>query len=121
MAAGSSEQKRKAYRLGFTAEWKAAAYLLFKGYGIVAMRYRTHGGEIDIIARKKDLIAFVEVKARRSVDQAIAAVGYAAQTRIRATSLHWLSRQKDASRLSLRYDVIAVLPRRLPVHIPDVF
>lgn len=121
MAKKPHEKKLAAYRRGFVAEYLAALFLLVKGYHIVAMRYRTKSGEVDIVARKGDLSIFIEVKARRSVDDALSAVGFATQRRIEAASLHWLSKQKDAAKLSLRYDVVAVLPWRLPVHFKDVF
>ena len=121
MAEKPQDKKLAAYRRGFVAEYVAAIFLLFKGYHIAAMRYRSKGGEVDIVARKGDLAIFVEVKARRSVDDALFAVGFAAQRRIEAASLHWLSKQKDAAKLSRRYDIVAVLPWRLPVHFKDVF
>jgi hypothetical protein len=61
------ERKRRSERKGRRAELFAALALMLKGYRIVNMRYRTPVGEIDIVARKRDLIAFVEVKARRDL------------------------------------------------------
>lgn len=57
-------RKLKALKRGHIAEYRAALCLMLKGYRIVAMRYRTRLGEIDIIARRGDLVACVEVKAR---------------------------------------------------------
>ena len=114
-------RKLKALRRGYLAEYRAALCLLLKGYRIVAMRHRTKLGEIDIIARRGDLIACVEVKARRDGDSAVFAVTGTAQHRIRAASDIWLSRQPDAHRLSLRYDIVAVLPWQLPKHFVDAF
>lgn len=111
----------KAFRRGHVSEYIAALYLIAKGYRIRAIRYRTKLGEIDIIARRRDLVICVEVKARRSVDGAVHAVTATAQRRIRAASDIWLSRQPDAHRLSLRYDIVAVLPWRLPKHFADAF
>lgn len=51
--------------LGRRGEQLACRYLRQKGYQIVAQRFRTKFGEIDIIARKQNLLAFVEVKTRR--------------------------------------------------------
>lgn len=113
--------RRKAERRGYISEYIAALVLMLKGYRIVALRYRTKLGEIDIIARKRDLAVFVEVKARRDELRAVDAVSYAAQKRIRNASDLWLSRQPDYSRLSQRYDIVAVLPGRLPRHFPDAF
>jgi len=111
----------KAFRRGHVSEYLAALYLLAKGYRIRAIRYRTKAGEIDIIARRGDLVVCVEVKARRDVDSAVFAVTGAAQRRIRAASEVWLARQPDAHRLSLRYDIVAVPPWRLPRHFVDAF
>ncbi|NTF30731.1 YraN family protein [Rhizobium skierniewicense] len=113
--------RRRAERRGHIAEYWAALYLLLKGYRILALRYRTRSGEIDIIARKKDVIAFIEVKARASETGAIDAVSSASQVRIRAAADLWLSRRKDAAALSLRFDIVAVLPRRMPKHFIDAF
>lgn len=113
--------RRRAFRRGHRAELAAALYLFAKGYRILAIRYRTKAGEIDIIARKGDLIACVEVKARASEEGAVFAVTGSAQHRIRAASDVWLARQPDAHLLSVRYDIVAVLPWRLPRHLPDAF
>ena len=115
------EARRKALRKGRTGEWFAAAMLRAKGYRIVVRNFRTKLGEIDIVARKGDLIAFVEVKARASTDEALDAVSRKARQRIANAAEQWIARQKDASRLSWRFDIIAVSPMRWPVHIEDAF
>ncbi|CAN7162142.1 YraN family protein [Rhizobium sp. LjRoot30] len=115
------KKRKKAERRGRTSEYIAAAYLLLKGYRIVALRYRTRAGEVDIIARRGDVAVFVEVKARREEGLAVDAVSFAAQQRIRAASDIWLSRQADAASLSQRYDIVAVLPGRWPRHFRDAF
>lgn len=116
-----SDGRRKAERRGRVSEYVAALYLLCKGYRIVALRHRTKLGEIDIIARKRDLVIFVEVKARRSENAAVDAVSYMAQKRIRAASDLWLARQRHGAGLSQRYDIIAIRPGRLPRHFQDAF
>ena len=115
------EARRKALRKGRTGEWFAAAMLRAKGYRIVARNFRTKLGEIDIVARKGDLIAFVEVKARPSATEAIDAVSFEAQRRIANAADIWIGRQKDASRLSWRFDIVAVPPLRWPIHFEDAF
>jgi len=114
-------RRLKAFRRGHVAEYLAALYLLAKGYRIEAIRFRTPLGEIDIVARRGDLVACVEVKARRETGDAVFAVTATAQRRIRAASEVWLSRRADAHRLSLRYDIVAVRPWRLPRHFEDAF
>lgn len=116
-----SVDRRKALRRGHVSEYLAALYLMLKGYRIIALRYRTKLGEIDIIARKRNLAIFVEVKARREEMSAIDAVSPTAQNRIRAASDLWLSRQRDSAVLSQRYDIVAILPGRLPRHFPNAF
>ncbi len=114
-------RRRKALRRGSAAEYIAAIFLMLKGYRILALRHRTKLGEIDIIARKGDLAVFVEVKARADETGAVDAVSYASQKRIRAASDLWLARQRDYARLSQRYDIVAIVPRKLPRHFPDAF
>jgi len=111
----------RAYRHGNRSEWLAAMALRLKGYRIVARNFRTRAGEIDIIARRGDLVAIVEVKARRDLTAAMDAVGANAQRRIEAAADRWLARQADYARLSVRFDLVAVLPRRWPVHVENLF
>lgn len=115
------EKRQRSLRYGKWSEAFAAFALRLKGYRIVARNFRTRAGEIDIIARKGDLAAIVEVKARDSAELAAAAVGAQSRERIRRAAGHWLARQPDADRLSLRFDIIAVLPRSWPVHLEDAF
>ncbi|WP_137129926.1 YraN family protein [Rhizobium sp. FY34] len=114
-------RRRRAERYGRLSEYVAAGFLMIKGYRILALRHRTPMGEIDIIARKRDLVIFIEVKARARSADAVDAVGGATQRRIRDASDLWLSRRRDAHLLSQRYDIIAVQPWRFPVHIQDAF
>ena len=111
----------RAFRRGHVSEYIAALYLAAKGYRIRAIRFRTKLGEIDISARRGDLVVCVEVKARRDVESAVFAVTGTTQRRIRAASELWLARQPDAHRLSFRYDIVAVLPWRFPRHFEDAF
>ena len=68
------EKKRVAFFRGHSAERFAAMVLLLKGFRIVARRYRTRLGEIDLIARRGNLVLIVEVKARSSLEAAQLAV-----------------------------------------------
>lgn len=121
MAVRGPDSRRRAERRGRSAEWIAALCLLARGFRPLAMRHRTPLGEIDIIARRGDLVIFVEVKARASEGLALDAVSAATARRIRAASDLWLSRQPDAARLSSRFDIVAVIPWRWPRHFPDAF
>ncbi|WP_312796376.1 YraN family protein [Tianweitania sp.] len=116
-----AKAKLQAYKRGHTSEALAALALMLKGYRIVARRYRTKGGEIDLIARRGNLILIVEVKARASLSQAMDAISPSAQRRIEAAADLWLARQRDYARLSLRFDMVAVLPWRWPIHVPNIY
>lgn len=121
MAADPYRARFRNYRRGHRGEWLAALALMAKGYRIVARRYRTPLGEIDLIARRGDLVLIVEVKVRPTLIEAMDAVGYESTRRIEGAADLWLARQPDYGRLSVRFDLVAVLPRRWPVHVPNVF
>lgn len=113
----SADQRRKAYHRGHKGEYLAGWALRLKGYRIVAKRFKTKSGEVDIIARRGNLIAMVEVKARPTLEQAMDAVSVTALRRIEAAGDDWLTKQSDYAKLSIRYDLMAVLPRRWPIHV----
>ena len=110
-----------AYRHGLRAEIAAATLLLAKGYRLLARRYRTPLGEIDLIVKRGRTIAFVEVKARASPAEALDSVGRSAEQRIVGAADLWLARHPDAAGLDLRYDMVLVVPWRLPRHLPNAF
>jgi putative endonuclease len=110
-----------AERKGRKGETLAAVFLMLKGYRIIARRYKTKLGEVDIIARRRDVVAMVEVKARASVVEAMDAVDHSTMRRIEAAGDIWLSKQRDFARLNIRYDLIAILPRKWPVHVESLF
>lgn len=114
-------ERLQAYRRGHRAEYFAALALVAKGYRIIARRYRTKCGEIDLIARRGDVVAIVEVKARPTLAEAMEAIGHTAARRIEAATDHWLAQQADYARLCIRFDMVAVLPWRWPIHVENIF
>lgn len=118
---GQKPSRKQAYALGHRAEALAALSLRLKGYRILARRYRSRSGEIDLIARRGNLIAIIEVKARPTLVLAMEAISSRAEQRINRTADEFLSRQKDYAQLSVRFDLIAVLPWRWPVHVENIF
>ena len=121
VAASQSERRRGFFRKGHRGERFAALALRLKGYRILAVRFRTKSGEIDLVARRGDLVIFVEVKARPTLTEAMNAVGPHAQRRIEAAADRFLSKQADYGTLSARFDIVAVLPRRWPVHVENAW
>jgi putative endonuclease len=110
-----------AFRTGLSAEARAAAYLMAKGYRILAKRFRSPYGEIDIVARKRNLLAFIEVKARASLDDAAYAVTSRQQARIINTAQAWLMAHPEHAEFELRFDAMLIAPRHLPRHLLAAF
>ena len=117
----ASPERVAAFRTGISAETRAAAYLIAKGYRILAKRYRTPHGEIDIVARRRNLIAFVEVKARASLDEAAYAVTPRQQQRIVNAAQAWLMAHPEHAEFDLRFDAVLIAPRSLPRHLLAAF
>ncbi len=114
-------ERQVAFRLGLSAESRAAAFLIAKGYRILARRYRTPVGEIDIVARRRKLLVFVEVKARERLDDAAWSVTDRQRARIVAAAEAWLAANSDRAIEDIRFDAMLVSPGRIPRHIPAAF
>ena len=117
----ASPARVAAFRTGLSAEARAAAYLMAKGYRILERRFRTPHGEIDIVARRRHLVAFIEVKARASLDEAAYAVTLRQQARIIAAAQAWLVAHPEHAEFELRFDAMLIAPRRLPRHLLAAF
>ena len=113
--------RQRAFKKGIWSERVAALVLRLKGYRILARRFRCRAGEIDLIGAKRDLIVFVEVKARHTPREAVDAVGFEHQNRIRNAADFWIARQRDLSGYSFRFDIIAVTPFRWPEQFENAF
>lgn len=117
MSVRTAKDRRSALWWGHVAEALAALVLVSKGYRILARRYQVKGGEIDIVARRGDTVAFVEVKARRTLDEAHAAIDHVKRRRISRAVRVWLMANPWAMRLTLRGDAISLAPWRWPAHV----
>jgi putative endonuclease len=114
-------ERQVAFRFGLSAETRAAALLLAKGFRIVARRWRSPVGEIDLVARRGRLLVFVEVKARASFDDAAEAVTPRQRRRIIAAAQAWLTRHAKDLDCDIRFDAVLVVPWRVPRHLPAAF
>ena len=117
----AAPERVAAFRTGLSAETLAAAFLMAKGYRILARRFRTSHGEIDLIAKRRNLVAFVEIKARATLDEAAFAVTPRQQRRIIDAAQGWLIAHPEHAELELRFDAILIAPRRLPRHLLAAF
>ncbi len=118
---GPRPERIVAFRRGLSAESRAAMLLIAKGYRSAARRWKTPLGEIDIIARRRGALVFVEVKARERADAAAAAVTERAKRRVIAAAELWLARNPDDAGREIRFDVMLVAPGRIPQHIVNAF
>lgn len=116
----SADNWRQAYKKGHRGEYLAGWALRLKFFRIVERRYKTKSGEIDLIARRGSLILMVEVKARPTLEQAMDAISTTALRRIEAAGDEWLAKQADYAKLSIRYDLMAILPRSWPIHVEAI-
>jgi putative endonuclease len=114
-------ERQIAFRTGISAESRAAVVLIAKGFRILARRWRSPVGEIDIIARRRNLLVFVEVKAREKLDDAAWSVTERQRARIVAAAQAWLARYPDENIHDIRFDVMLVAPGRIPRHMPGAF
>jgi putative endonuclease len=114
-------ERQAAFRVGISAESRAAAFLIAKGFRILARRWRSPLGEIDIVAKRRRLLVFVEVKARANLDEAAESVHMRQRRRIAAAAEIWLANHPDESIHDIRFDAILVAPGKLPRHIPAAF
>jgi len=118
---GPRPERQVAFRLGLSAESRAAALMIAKGYRIAARRFRSPLGEVDIVARRRKTLVFVEVKARERLDDAAEAVIGRQQRRIIAAAEAWLASHPDDIDCNVRFDVVLVAPKSMPRHIMAAF
>lgn len=115
-----TDKRQQAEKRGRMAETAAAWFLRAKGYSILEERFRSSHGEIDLIARKGKLIVMVEVKTRQTELEARESVGIRQRQRIERAALDWMKRHEEMN-ASIRFDVIAIVPGRIPTHIKDAW
>jgi putative endonuclease len=113
--------RQVAFRLGLSAESRAAAFLIAKGFRILARRWRSPAGEIDIVARRRTLLIFVEVKARATLDGAAESVTDRQKLRIAAAAEAWLASHPDDPVHDVRFDAVLVAPGSIPRHVAAAF
>jgi putative endonuclease len=120
-------KKQKSYSFGIAAERYAAIFLWLKFYRVLALRYKNPKGEIDILAMRGNTLVVVEVKARQNFSQCADSITHWKQKKILG-AVEWLlagrgkiAGLKHINERNIRFDVIWVVPWRLPQHLQDAW
>ena len=113
--------RRLRERKGRRAENAAALWLQMKGYRILDRRARTPACEIDLIATKKNLLVFVEVKMRARHETALEAVTPGLRRRIEQAARTWTTRRHKLQNHIWRFDIVLMSPGRFPRHMSDAW
>lgn len=112
---------RRAEASGRDAEDIAAAALAREGWAVLARRARTPAGEIDLVAERDGLVAFVEVKARPSLSEAAFALGARQRARLVAAAECWVAANPGHGAAGMRFDVVIVAADGTARRIADAF
>jgi len=119
---GARQARGTASRLsGRRAEVLAAVWLMAKGYRILGFRLRTRQAEIDLLALRGKVLAVVEVKRRTSLMAALETVTLDQRARLRRAGMAVVAGRPRLAGASVRLDLIALAPGKLPRHIPDAW
>lgn len=113
--------RQAAERRGNRAEDLCCLLLRLKGYRVLDRRLRTPLGEIDIVARRGQVLAVIEVKARANREDAGGALSPRQRDRLGRAARWLLSGRPDLARLSVRFDAMLVAPWRWPRHLPGAW
>ena len=116
--------KSAALALGRRSEFVAAWLLRLKGYRILERRFAAASGgrgEIDIVAKKGKIIAFIEVKARADLDRAAESVSAQQRQRLLRGAEAYLAARPALAHLSPRFDAWLAAPGRWPRHVIDAW
>jgi len=114
-------RRQSAERRGRFAEWTARAVLALKGYRLVAARYKTPVGEIDLILRRGRTVVFCEAQRRGDLTRAGEAVSPVQRRRIVNAAGHWMAQGDPDGRFDYRFDVVLVAGPFRVRHIANAF
>jgi putative endonuclease len=113
--------RRLRERKGRRAENAAALWLQLKGYRILDRRARTPACEIDLIAVKKNMLVFIEVKSRRTQDAALESVTPQLRRRLEQAARIWVTSRHKLQNHLWRFDIVLLSPGRFPRHMRDAW
>jgi putative endonuclease len=116
-----SRVRKDRERSGRRAETAAALWLQLKGYRILERRARTPLGEIDLVAARKNMLIFVEVKSRANLEAALDSVTPELRRRVEQAARLWVGRKRSMQDRLWRFDLVLLAPGRLPRHMRDAW
>ena len=119
-AVARRQRGRDGWHRGSRAELIAAWWLRFKGYRILAKRWRSPVGEIDLVAWRRGWLVAVEVKARPTRTEGLEAIRPAQQARLSA-ALGLFAAQRNLPVQGMRLDALVIVPGHLPHHLLDAW
>jgi len=106
---------------GELGERIAERWLRRQGWRVLQRRFRNGHRDIDLVVEREGTVAFVEVKARATLDDAAYAVTARQQARIIEAAQAWLIAHPEQADFELRFDAMLIAPRRLPRHLLAAF
>ncbi|NUT00420.1 MAG: YraN family protein [Sphingomonas sp.] len=112
--------REAAEKRGRGAETLACWWLRLHGWRILARRARVPGGEVDIVARRRKILAFVEVKARATADAAAMSLDAWRLRRV-VVAAERLTQRHARPGDDIRVDAVFIIPGRLPRHVPNIW
>jgi putative endonuclease len=116
----ATSDRKAAENRGRAGERRAAWWLWLRGWRILDRRVRTPAGEVDLIVRKSNLVAFVEVKTRATGAELDFAIDERRLSRVAAAAEYLMPRYAGPGD-DIRVDVILIAPRTLPRHIENAW
>lgn len=108
--------RRKSHRFGLRAESFCTVFLRLKGYRILARRFKTPVGEIDVVARRGRCLVFAEIKARRNAASLSEAISPKNCWRVTRAAQYFLAGRPKLQEYDIRFDVLLVGAGFWPVH-----
>jgi putative endonuclease len=107
-AMAKANRKQRAHQRGLWAEFAIMLYFRLKGYRVLARRYKTPVGEIDLVVVRRKTLIFAEVKAHRQMQNSLQAVDAQARRRIERAAMHFLAHHPVYAGHDMRFDVLAL-------------
>ena len=116
-----NRSSQKAEKWGRWAETLASWLLLLKGFRILQKRFKCPFGEVDLVAKRGSTLIFVEVKARKTVTKAYEALRPSQLSRIRRAAEIYLAQNSKYRAKTIRFDVILIVPNKVPIHLTNAW